>query len=77
MDLRMLPPDLKELRPLAVCCSLASKNGIYSQELMKRFDDLRKGDVKYNFKYVNRHCTPVIVQLFVNGTMFAEKPLEI
>lgn len=70
-DLRQLPANLKSLKRLAVACRLESKDGIYSAQLAQRFADLPR-DASYDMMYVCKESSPAIVQLLVDGVLFAE-----
>lgn len=78
-DLRKLPDDLQKIKQLALPCSLETENGNFSSELIERFANLSRDDL-FEMKYVSKSFGSVgiffIVQLFVNGVLFEDKPTE-
>lgn len=75
-DLRQLPDNLQSLEHLAIPCSLESKNGIFSPQMIERFGKLSREE-SFEMKYVSKNSTPAIVQLFENGLPFADKPADV
>ncbi|KAG4076937.1 hypothetical protein HA402_015924 [Bradysia odoriphaga] len=70
-DLRKLPENLQRLKRLAILCRLESKHGTFSPQLVERFENLYRDDA-YEMKFVSEESNPAIVQLFVDGVLFAE-----
>lgn len=64
------------MEQLAIPCSLESKNGVFSPQLIERFEKLSR-DESFEMKYVSKNSSPVIVQLFENGVLFMDKPADI
>ncbi|KAJ6642393.1 Maternal protein tudor [Pseudolycoriella hygida] len=70
-NMRKLPQHLQKVQPLAICCSLESRNGTFTPELIKRFANLSKNET-YDFKLISNSSYPAIVHLFENGIQFRE-----
>ncbi|XP_037035914.1 maternal protein tudor-like isoform X2 [Bradysia coprophila] len=70
-DLRKLPDNLQHLKRLAILCRLESKHGTFSPRLIEKFESLSRDDV-YEMKFVSMESNPAVVQLFVDGLLFAE-----
>ncbi len=69
MDLRQLPADIQNLKHLAICCRLESKDGTFSPQFMERFKNLSR-DIAHEMKFVRKDAAPAIVQLYEHGVKF-------
>lgn len=62
---------LQITEPLAIKCSLESNNGIYSPQLVERFEKLSRDDF-FEMKFVSKNSSPIIIQLLENGVLFPD-----